>query len=306
MAHRSLPNISSPTDFRILARLFFIHLRLNFQILLAPIFLWGFYLAGGQPNPQFWLAFMAFHGFLYGGATVYNSYYDRDEGPVGGLEHPPPVVSALLPLSLIWQSVGLVLALWVNFTVGLIYGLIFALFTAYSHPRSRLKGRPIIGLLTVALGQGVLAAGGGWAVADPHFEALYALGVVAVLAAATFTTGFYPITQIYQVDEDLARGDLTFAAWAGPADTFVFGLVTMTLAVGVLAVVFFWLFGFGQMLLLSLFCLGWLAMIGRWAITYDAGQVLANYRYVMRLYRLMTLGFLGFLCLHLFNLWPLS
>ncbi len=306
MPHPPPPDISPPIDFREVARLFFIHLRLNFQILLAPIFLWGYYLAGGQPDLQFWVAFVAFHGFLYGGATVYNSYYDRDEGPVGGLEHPPPVVPALLPLSLIWQVVGLALALWVNVTVGLFYGLIFALFTAYSRPRPRLKGRPILGLMTVALGQGVLAAGGGWAVADPRFAALTPLSAVAVLAAAAFTTGFYPITQIYQVDEDLSRGDVTFAAWAGSTATFGFGLVTMSVAVGFLAVVFFRLFGLGQMLLLLLFCLGWLVMIARWATTYDAGQVLANYRHVMRLYRLMTLGFLGFLCLHLFNLWPFA
>lgn len=284
--------------------LFFIHLRLQFQILLAPIFLWGYYLAGGQPNIRFWLAFIAFHLFLYGGATVYNSYYDRDEGPVGGLEKPPPVTEELLPLSLIWQGLGLGLAIWVNLSFGLIYLLIFGLFTAYSHPRPRLKGRPLLGLLTVALGQGVLAAMGGWAVADPQFKALYPLAILAVLAAVMFTTGFYPITQIYQVDEDLARGDLTFAARAGPRGTFVFGLVTMTLAAGLLIFVCYGLFGPGQTWLLALFCAGWLGVIARWALTYDAGLVLANYRRVMRLYRLMTLGFLGFLSLHFFGLWP--
>jgi 1,4-dihydroxy-2-naphthoate octaprenyltransferase len=306
MPLQSSPTLSPSADFRETARLFFIHLRLNFQILLAPIFLWGYYLAGGQPDLRFWVAFVAFHVFLYGGTTVYNSCYDRDEGPVGGLERPPPVVAALLPLSVVWQGIGLALALWVNVSVGVIYGLIFALSTAYSRPWPRLKGRPIAGLLAVALGQGVLAAGGGWAVADPRFAMLYPPGAAAVLAAAAFTSGFYPITQIYQVDEDLSRGDLTFAAWAGPSTTFGFGLVTMTAAVGVLGVVFFRLFGLAQTVLLLLFCLGWLAMIGRWAVTFDAGQVLANYRRVMRLYRLMTLGFLGFICLHLFNLWPFA
>jgi 1,4-dihydroxy-2-naphthoate octaprenyltransferase len=304
MSQRPLLNRSSFSGYWDLLHLFFIHLRLQFQILLAPIFLWGYYLAGGQPNIRFWLAFIAFHLFLYGGATVYNSYYDRDEGPVGGLEKPPPVTEELLPLSLIWQGLGLGLAIWVNLSFGLIYLLIFGLFTAYSHPRPRLKGRPLLGLLTVALGQGVLAAMGGWAVADPQFKALYPLAILAVLAAVMFTTGFYPITQIYQVDEDLARGDLTFAARAGPRGTFVFGLVTMTLAAGLLIFVCYGLFGPGQTWLLALFCAGWLGVIARWALTYDAGLVLANYRRVMRLYRLMTLGFLGFLSLHFFGLWP--
>jgi len=46
------------------------------------------------------IAFVALHVFLYAGATAFNSYYDRDEGPVGGLERPPPVLPALLPVAL--------------------------------------------------------------------------------------------------------------------------------------------------------------------------------------------------------------
>ena len=62
-----------------------VHLRLPFQLLLAPVFLWGWLLAGGGLSWTFALAFLAFHVFLYGGVTAFNSYYDRDEGPVGGL-----------------------------------------------------------------------------------------------------------------------------------------------------------------------------------------------------------------------------
>ncbi|MEZ4680201.1 MAG: UbiA family prenyltransferase [Caldilineaceae bacterium] len=74
-----------------------IHLRLHYQLLLAPIFLWGYLLAGGQPDGSFGLAFVAFHLFLYGGMTAFNSYYDRDEGPIGGLEEPPPAVCRCCP-----------------------------------------------------------------------------------------------------------------------------------------------------------------------------------------------------------------
>ena len=51
-----------------------VHLRLPFQLLLAPVFLWGFVLAGGQVDGRFWLAFVAVHLCLYGGTTAYNSY----------------------------------------------------------------------------------------------------------------------------------------------------------------------------------------------------------------------------------------
>ncbi len=288
------------------ARILLVHLRLHFQILLAPIFLWGYFLAGGRPDWHFWLAFIVFHLFLYGGTTVYNSYYDRDEGPVGGLQTPPPVTPEMLPFSLLMQAIGAFLASRVSLPFLLIYLTIFVLFTAYSYPASRLKGRPFVGLLTVALGQGVLAALAGWVTAQPDPRTLSGLDWIALLAAALLTTGFYPITQIYQIDADRDRGDITFAVWAGPRGTFAFGLVTMSFAATTLALIFNRLFGLLQTLVLAAFCLGFLGFIFYWACTYDPRQVIPNYRRVMRLYRSLTLSFLGFLCLHFLGILPSS
>jgi len=36
------------------------HLRLHFQLLLAPIFLWGYFLSRVRAPADFWLAFVAF------------------------------------------------------------------------------------------------------------------------------------------------------------------------------------------------------------------------------------------------------
>src|SRR4051812_40810448 len=99
-----------------------IHLRLHFQLLLAPIFLWGYLLAGGGWGMALAVSFVAFHVFNYGGGTAFNSYYDRDEGRVGGLEPPPPVQQALLPFALAMQVAGWLLAAKVNAAVGVVYG----------------------------------------------------------------------------------------------------------------------------------------------------------------------------------------
>src|SRR5262249_17600688 len=95
---------------RATARTRLVHLRLPFQLLLAPVFLWGLALGGGGVTVPVLLGFVAFHLFLYGGAPAFNSYYDRDSGPVGGLERPPPVVPELLPFSLALQAAGWLLA----------------------------------------------------------------------------------------------------------------------------------------------------------------------------------------------------
>lgn len=277
-----------------------IHLRLNYQILLAPIFLWGYLLAGGQPDGTFWLAFLSIHLFLFGGTTAFNSYYDQDEGPVGGLERPPPAQAVLLPFSLGMQAIGAVLAAFVNVPFLLIYLAIFCMGAAYSLPGVRLKGRPLWGLITVAIGQGVLAALAGWAAAQPAPTMPGVLAWVGILAVALVTAGFYPLTQIYQVEEDLARGDLTFAAWAGPARTFAYSVGTQALAALLLMSVISSLLGVWQALLVGLFYVALLVSTVRWALRFDPNRVIANFRRVMRINRVASLGFLGFLVLHLF------
>ncbi len=134
-----------------------IHLRLHFQLLLAPVFLWGWLLAGGGLWLSVVLALIAFHAFLYSGATAFNSYYDRDVGPVGGLERPPPVAESLLRFSLAIQAIGLVMCLFVNATVAAIYVLFMALSVAYSHPAIRWKAHTLTSAIVVGFGQVAMA-----------------------------------------------------------------------------------------------------------------------------------------------------
>jgi 4-hydroxybenzoate polyprenyltransferase len=289
------------------------HLRLHYQLLLAPIFLWGYLLAVNRapkaPDFNFWLAFLAFHVFLYGGTTAYNSYYDRDEGPVGGLAKPPLPVTTLLPFALVMQGIGALLAVLVNLPFLIIYLIIFVLGAAYSHPQTRFKGRPLAGLMTVGIGQGVLAALGGW-VAAISAHTLSALSLVSLLdwlgiwAVALVTVGFYPITQIYQIEEDVARGDLTFAAWVGPQRTFRFAITVQAVAALLLVGVINQVLGPIQAIAVAIFYGALLAATIHWATRYDSADVLANFRRVMYINTFTSLGFLSFLVLHLFLLSP--
>lgn len=284
-----------------LIRHLLIHLRLHYQILLAPIFIWGYFLAGGRPDRDFWLAFLTFHIFLYGGITAFNSYYDRDKGPVGGLAKPPPVTQALLPFSLVVQGLGIVLAAWVNSSFLAIYLMIFGLGLAYSHPRTRLKGRPLAGLFTVGLGQGVLASLGGWVVARPELGQLDGLSWIGILAITLTTVGFYPLTQIYQIEEDLDRGDLTFAAWSGPKGTFRFAISVQAAAALMLVGVVGQLLGWANALVVAV-VYGILAVATiRWSRTFDGGRILENYRRIMAINMVSSLGFMSFIALHLFQ-----
>jgi len=67
----------------------------------------------------------------------------------------------------------------------------------YSHPRIRLKSRPVVGLWTVGLGQGVLASLGGRICEQPLLVPIEGIEWLGILAVTLITVGFYPLTQIH-------------------------------------------------------------------------------------------------------------
>ena len=192
------------------------HLRLPFQLTLAPLFLWGLFIAGGGADARVLVAFIGQHLFLYPGITAFNAVYDRDTGPVSFLRHPPPPPAGLMTLALLLQLVGAVLATLVGAGFLLIYVAIAALAAAYSHPAVRWKAHPWKSAAAVSLGQGGLGLLAGW-VAGGAAVASAPLAMLGAAAATLATFGLYPLTQVFQVADDRARGDRTLAVALGPA-----------------------------------------------------------------------------------------
>jgi 4-hydroxybenzoate polyprenyltransferase len=261
-----------------------VHLRLHFQLLLSPIFLWGFLLAGGRFGSEAVWAFLIFHVFLYGGATAFNSAYDRDVGPVGGLERPPPVARELLPFSLGVLAVGWLLSATVNWAFFWIYGGILVLAVAYSHQTVRWKAGPWTSLTTIFVGQGMLGSLGGWSAANTALaDALELQAVVGLLAASLIVIGFYPMTQLFQVDEDRARGDRTIAVAWGPARCFRLSQVALLFGGFALVSVIFARYTEGEALLASGFFVALLAAVERWRRRFDPRAITTNFHRAMRL-----------------------
>jgi len=278
----------------------FVHLRLHFQLLLAPVFLWGWLVAGGGLSSAVLLGFVSFHAFLYSSATAFNSYYDRDEGPVGGLEHPPRVVPALLPFSLVVQAIGWLLAFFVNLPFWLAYAAFGALSFAYSHPRVRLKAHTLSSVMVVGFGQGALAFLAAWAATRGEVGSAWSLdGALGAASSVLLILGLYPLTQLYQIDEDAHRGDRTVVVAWGPRRSFVLA-VTCTIAGGVLMLtVLARRFGALDALLVGLGLAAQVATLIWWDLRFDAAQVRANYRRVMRLNVLNAAALGGYLVVRL-------
>ncbi len=269
-----------------------VHLRINFQLILAPIFLWGFLLAGGLLGWRLVVGFLAVHMALYGGITALNSYYDRDEGPVGGLWSPPPWRKELLPFAWAVQLLGLLAIVPLGLGMVVTYVAMMVLSVAYSHPAIRLKRRPLGALAVIAVGQGVLGFLTGWFSATPSPAGLLSLDIVIAIVGITLATvGLYPLTHIYQVREDSERGDVTFAVRWGPDKAFRFALTAFGLALVCIGWVLLRRFGWPTALIVAAFYALVLADIERWRRRFDPAAVRANYRHVMRLSYIVAAAF---------------
>ena len=265
------------------------HLRLPFNLLLSPIFLWGVWLAGGVADPlRTLVAFLSLHVFLYGGTNALNSYYDRDTGPVGGMWSPPPVDRGLIAWAWGVQLAGLPLAAWVGWPFLLVWLALLLVATAYSHPRWRWKSHPLAAVATVALGQGGLGALAGVMAVAERGRGWSAFGVLAepgllpgLAAAVSLIIGLYVVSQAYQTAEDRARGDRTLPVLLGAGRAV--RLATAASASGLLLVAAVLAARVGWLPVLPLL-LG-LGVLGvqqvRWAAVYDEADLAGNFRRAM-------------------------
>jgi 1,4-dihydroxy-2-naphthoate octaprenyltransferase len=210
-----------------------IHLRLRFSLVLTPLFVWGIYLA--LPSRLSWahllLAYLIIHVLLYGGMNAFNSYYDRDEGPIGALLEPPPVDRLLLGVALLCKGLALAGGLLLDLRFGILVALGIALSAAYSHPLWRWKERPFSAAVCIFVGQGILGVLWGYVAATAGvgrpagLAGIWppgALNAIGVLSVAAWTLGFYPLTGVYQIGADSARGIRTLAVALGVAGCFLF------------------------------------------------------------------------------------
>ncbi len=204
-----------------------LHLRIPFSFFLMPIFLFAVSITDKNKISllDFLVLFLILHVLIYPASNGFNSYYDRDEGPIGGLKSPPKVEKELLIYSLLMDLIGIFLGYWflgIWVAMGiLLYGLVSK---AYSHPVIRLKSMPIVGLLSVVLFQGAFVVLLVAYSLDAESIELRKTWLAALLASAMLF-GSYPMTQIYQHEEDSKRGDKTISLLLGIRGTFIFTIV---------------------------------------------------------------------------------
>ena len=209
-----------------------LHLRIPFSLFLFPIFCFAVSQASLINWMNILLVFISLHFFIYPASNAYNSYMDKDKGSIGGLKVPPPVTIKLYYARIIFDTAGLILCLFVNIRLALLMLLYVMVSKAYSWKGIRLKKYAILSWLVVILFQG----GGTFMMVNMcavnNFAASWFTGknICCIIIASLLIGGFYPLTQVYQHEEDSARGDITISYKLGVPGTFIFTAILFVLA----------------------------------------------------------------------------
>jgi 4-hydroxybenzoate polyprenyltransferase len=207
---------------------------------------------------------------LNGGTLALNSAFDRDEGDIAYLRQPPPP-----PRHLALFGFGLMLAggaagFFLPRGYVLAYWLCLLLSVLYSVPPFRLKAVPGLDWIINMWGFGTLTPYAGWAATGlPVGPA----GRLILVGFCPLFAALYPLTQIYQVEEDTRRGDRTLAIFLGVHRSLLLAVGGVILAfllfatAGVRA-------GWGaselwRWLLLALAALGWGLVLLPWLWRYS-------------------------------------
>jgi 4-hydroxybenzoate polyprenyltransferase len=206
-------------------------------------------------------------GCLNGGTLALNSAFDQDEGDIAYLRNPPPPPRRLAAFALLLMASGQVAALALPPAYQAAYAVCFVLSVLYSVPPIRLKAVAGADWLINMVGFGTLTPFAGWAATGRPLEATEA---IVLLAFCPLFAALYPLTQLYQMEEDARRGDRTLA--------LIFGVRRSLDAAIAAATVAFALFAWGgvrsdwstpgsgawRWAALGVGLLAWLAVLGPW------------------------------------------
>ncbi len=199
-----------------------LHMRIPFSYFLTPVFMFSLAMSRNIDLKKSILAFVIIHLLIYPASNGFNSFYDRDKGSIGGLLKPPEVTGDLLWFSILFDLAAVAIALTISwiFALGLfIYGLGSK---SYSYDRIRLKNRPVISWLCVSLFGGALIflLTSGAVSLDGYAGIMKPAIIIPAVISTFYLMASYPLTQVYQHEEDGARGDKTISLILGKRGTF--------------------------------------------------------------------------------------
>ncbi|MGN6540466.1 MAG: UbiA family prenyltransferase [Ginsengibacter sp.] len=256
-------------------------LRFHFSFFLMPVFWFALSQVQHINWPHALLIFVILHLLVYPASNGYNSYMDRDTSPVGGIKNPLQPTKQLFFVTVILDVLAISCSFFISrvFAVGIFFYTIAS--RAYSYRRIRLKKYPIIGYLTVIIFQGAVTfflvyhgSSGNHTLKIP---------VLAVIASALLIGGFYPLTQIYQHEEDKKDGVISISYLLGHEGTFIFTGIVYAFAFVGLGLYFYFQSHFVDFIILEICMLPVIVYFVIWFAKVRKDKTEANFTNTMRM-----------------------
>jgi 1,4-dihydroxy-2-naphthoate octaprenyltransferase len=256
-------------------------LRIPFSFFLLPVFLFAVSQVAQWNIPRTLLIFFIWHILIYPASNGYNSYMDRDEGPIGGLKSPPPPPPALFKVTLTMDVLAILLSLVISpIFAACILAYILA-SRAYSYRGLRLKQYPWVGYLTVVIFQGAVVF---FATYHGCSQSLTVdVPKMPMLASSLLIGGFYPLTQIYQHLQDKADGVKSISYVLGYRGTFLFCGLVYAIGFGVLGVYFSSIRQFNLLVRIQIYFLPVIIYFITWYIRVRKNEAKADHAHAMRM-----------------------
>ena len=277
-------------------------LRLPFSYFLMPVY---WFALSFVPNINWYRAALIFgllHLLLYPASNGYNSYMDRDEASIGGIEKPMPPTKQLFWVSIGMDALGIALALCISLPFFVAYSCYILCSRLYSYRGIRLKQYPIIGFATVIINQGALTFFMVYHGASSHLTTT--MPWQPALAAAFLIGGFYPITQVYQHRQDAADGVTTISILLGIRGTFLFCGAMYSIVAELLFSYFLSIHQLAVFALLLIFFTPIIVYLSKWLKTVWQDATKADFKHTMQLNWLAStctnLAFITHLMMHQF------
>jgi 1,4-dihydroxy-2-naphthoate octaprenyltransferase len=256
-------------------------LRLPFSYFLMPVY---WFALSFVPHVNWYKAALIFgllHLLLYPASNGYNSYMDRDEGSIGGIEKPMQPTKQLFWVSIGMDVVGILLSLFISLPFVVTYSCYIICSRLYSYRGIRLKQYPIVGFATVIINQGALTF---FMVYNGASSSLTtSMPWQPAVAAAFLIGGFYPITQVYQHKQDAADGVKTISILLGIRGTFLFCGAMYCIVAGLLSSYFSSIQQLAVFGLLAIFFVPIIVYVSKWINKVWQDDTNADFKHTMQL-----------------------
>jgi 1,4-dihydroxy-2-naphthoate octaprenyltransferase len=166
------------------------------------------------------LIFIILHVFIYPASNGYNSTQDKDQGSIGLVEHPKPVPKSLIWITMSFDIIGIASSFFINYKVGFMVTAYVIASRLYSYRKIRLKKYPILGFLTVFIFQGMITY---WIILNSLNNVyVFSREIIAAIASSFLIGSIYPLSQVYQHQQDVRDGVYTLSYKLGYIGTFIF------------------------------------------------------------------------------------